>query len=554
MKRKVLSIVLCFAMLLPLLTLVSCSDRNGTQGDTGTNPPAAEAESIVILYENDVHCAVDGYSKLAAMKTELKSSYDHVGVVSSGDFVQGGTLGAVSKGEYIINLMNKVGYDAIALGNHEFDYQLSRLSELNTLSNTKFLSCNFSKLGEESSYFDPYTIVSYGDVEIAYIGITTPDTISSSSPAQFKNEDGEIIYSFGATELYALVQASINAAEAEGADYVIALSHVGYDESGELFDITDIVENTDGFDVVLDAHAHLVIEEKTLKDKSGDDVLLSSTGTKFEYVGKLTITEDGFDTDLIETATYEKTDAALDAYIAEINAGYAELGNRVIGQSTVTLNTHEGDTRLVRNRETALGNFCSDALRIMTDADISFVNGGGLRAPIEAGAVTFNDIFSVFPYNNQVVTVEITGQMLLDLLEMGVMKYPEEDGSFPSMSGVTFSVNTAIPTSVKTDENGFFKGVDGNYRVYGVKVLDKESGEYRDLDPQGKYVLAGFDYHLRALGDGMAMLKDAKLMDAEGTLDVELLEEYITQHLNSVIGEEYAQPGGRITFMEGYTN
>ena len=115
-------------------------------------------------------------------------------------------------------------------------------------------------------------------------------------------------------------------------------------------------------------------------------------------------------------------------------------------------------------------------------------------------------------------------------------------------------MNTAIPTSVKTDENGFFKGVDGNYRVYGVKVLDKESGEYRDLDPQGKYVLAGFDYHLRALGDGMAMLKDAKLMDAEGTLDVELLEEYITQHLNGVIGEEYAQPGGRITFMEGYTN
>ena len=254
----------------------------------------------------------------------------------------------------------------------------------------------------------------------------------------------------------------------------------------------------------------------------------------------------------METATYEKTDATVDAYLAEINESYAELGNRVIGQSTVTLNTHDGDTRLVRNSETALGNLCSDALRVMTGADVSFVNGGGLRAPIEAGEVTFNDIFSVFPYNNQVVTVEITGQMLLDMLEMGVMNYPEENGSFPSMSGVTFSLNTAIPTSVKTDENGFFTSVDGDYRVYGVKVLDKESGEYRDLDLNKKYVLAGFNYHLLSQGDGMAMFKDANPTQAEGTLDIELLENYIVDHLGGTIGEEYAQPQGRITFTEGY--
>ena len=153
-------------MLASLLTLVSCFGNKD--------------ESIVILYENDVHCELDGYSKLAAMKAELKSSYDHVGVVSSGDFVQGGTLGAVSKGEYVVNLMNKVGYDAIALGNHEFDYQLERLEELNNLSSTKFISCNFAEAGEEESYFDPYTIVSYGKVKIAYIGIITPDTISSA--------------------------------------------------------------------------------------------------------------------------------------------------------------------------------------------------------------------------------------------------------------------------------------------------------------------------------------------------------------------------------------
>ena len=230
MKRKFLSIVLCLSMLLSLLTLASCSDKNNPPDGSGTNPPADKAASIAILYENDVHCAVDGYSKLAAMKAELKGVYDHVGVVSSGDFVQGGTLGAVSKGEYIVNLMNKVGYDAIALGNHEFDYQLARLVELNNLSNTKFLSCNFAKIDEDKSYFDSYTIVSYGNVEIAYIGITTPSTISSSNPAQFKNENGELIYTFHEAEMYNLVQANIDAAEKAGADYVIALSHVGYYE------------------------------------------------------------------------------------------------------------------------------------------------------------------------------------------------------------------------------------------------------------------------------------------------------------------------------------
>ena len=513
---------------------------------------AADTDTVVILYENDVHCAVEGYSKLAAMKNELSETYTNVGVVSVGDFVQGGTLGAVSKGEYIVNLMNKVGYDAIALGNHEFDYQLPRLNELNAMSNTKFISCNFQKIGEDKTYFEPYTIVSYGNVDVAYIAITTPETINSSSPAQFKNDKGELIYTFNESKLYDIVQTNINAAETAGADYVIALSHIGYDESGNLADITDVIENTDGFDVVLDAHSHSVIEEKVIKDKSGDDVLLTSTGTKFEYIGKLTIKNGAFDTELVEVESYTKTDPVVDAYITEINENYAQLGNRKIGESKVEFITHDKDgNRLVRNAETNLGNFCSDALRVMTGADMSFVNGGGLRAPMEAGEVTFNDIFSVFPFNNQIVTAEISGQILIDFLEMAVMNYPEEDGSFPHMSGVTFSVNKSIPTSVKVDENGFFEKVDGAYRVYNVKVLDKTSGEYKALDPNGKYVLAGFNYFLLDFGGGMTMFKDAKILDAEGTLDVELLENYIVEHLGGVIGEEYAEVKPNISFTDG---
>lgn len=539
-KKRIIGIVLCICVVLCCVLAVAVFIQN------------QENAPVVILYENDVHCAVDGYAKLLAMKNELSESYDHVGVVSGGDFVQGGTLGAVSKGEYIVNLMNKVGYDAIALGNHEFDYQLPRLNELHEMSDTKFLSCNFSKIGEAKAYFEPYTIVSYGNVEIAYIGITTPETITSAYPSQFKNDSGEIIYTFHEDGLYEIVQKNIDAAESAGADYVIALSHIGYSEADDLFDITDIIENTDGFDVVLDAHAHLVIEEMFVKDKSGDDVLLSSTGTKFEYIGKLTITDDGFDTQLIETATYEKTDPDIDAYIVQMNESYAELGNRKIGESKVELITHDkDDNRLVRIAETNLGNLCSDALRVVTGAEISFVNGGGLRAPMVAGDVTFNDIFSVFPFNNQIVTAEVTGQILLDMLEMAMMNYPEEDGSFPHISGLTFSVDTAIGSSVQVDENGFFTKVDGEYRVYNVQVLDKETDRYLPLELDGKYVFAGFNYFLLDFGSGMAMFKDAKIIDAEGTLDVELLENYIVDCLGGIIDERYAEVENRITFTDG---
>ena len=536
--KKIILVVLSLILVLGMFPTVTFAE--------------ATSDDIIILYENDVHCAVEGYSKLAAMKNELLETHTNVGVVSVGDFVQGGTLGAVSKGEYIVNLMNKVGYDAIALGNHEFDYQLPRLNELNAMSNTKFISCNFQKIGEDKTYFEPYTIVSYGSVDIAYIAITTPETINSSSPAQFKNDKGELIYTFNESKLYDIVQTNINAAETVGADYVIALSHIGYDESGNLADITDVIENTDGFDVVLDAHSHSVIEEKVIKDKSGDDVLLTSTGTKFEYIGKLTIKNGALDTELVEVESYTKTDPVVDAYITEINENYAQLGNRKIGESKVEFITHDKDgNRLVRNAETNLGNFCSDALRVMTGADMSFVNGGGLRAPMESGDITFNDIFSVFPFNNQIVTAEISGQILIDFLEMAVMNYPEEDGSFPHMSGVTFSVNKSIPTSVKVDANGFFEKVDGAYRVYNVKVLDKTSGEYKALDPNGKYVLAGFNYFILDFGGGMTMFKDAKILDAEGTLDVELLENYIVEHLGGVIGEEYAEVKPNISFTDG---
>ena len=542
MKNKIISVLTYTVLLFSVTTLSSCFQT-----------PNNNHEDIVILYENDPHCVIEGYSKLASMKNELKETYKHVGVVSGGDFIQGNSLGVISQGEYIVNLMNLVGYDAIALGNHEFDYRLERLNQLVEMMDTKPICSNFKEIDKEDSYFEPYSIVSYGDVDVAYIGITTPDTISSSSPTQFRDENGELLYTFSSTTLYDVVQENINLAKRAGAEYVIALSHIGYADDaiyGDLEDVETLIKNTYGFDVVLDAHSHSVIEEKIIVDKEGNEVVLSSTGTKFENIGKLVISNGKFVTKLIKTADYKKTDSTVDAYIEQINSEYSELGNRKVGYSEVDLITHDDKgNRLVRNAETNLGDLCADAIRSSMDADIGYVNGGGIRTNIPSGDVTFNNLLSVFPFNNTVVLANISGQTIKDMLEMTMMKWPGEDGCFPHLSGITLSVNTNIPSSVEVNELEEFQGVSGEYRVCDIKIYNRETKAYESLILDKQYTIAAANYFLLDYGSGMTMLKDVEILRNDGMLDVEALERYVVDDLDGKIGQEYANTNININFI-----
>ena len=544
MKKRMVSILICiitFIFVAPIS--VSCSSRTDNRSD-----------DIVILFENDVHCMVDGYSKLAAMKKEFNETHKYVGVVSGGDYIQGSSLGVISQGEYIVKLMNLVGYDALTLGNHEFDYRLERLEELVNMMDTKPICCNFSAINDDESCFEPYSMVSYGNIDIAYIGITTPTTIASSSPTQFKDENGNYLYTFNPTTLYDVVQKNIDAAKTAGAEYVIALSHVGYADDavyGDLEDVETLIKNTDGFDVVLDAHSHSVIEEKIIIDEGGNEVVLSSTGTKFEYIGKLVISDGEFDTQLIKTSEYQKTDTAVDTYLEQINSEYSELGNRKVAYSEVDLITHDADgNRLVRKAETNLGDLCAEAMRSSVDADIGYVNGGGIRSNISVGDVTFNDLLAVFPFNNTVVLAQISGQDIKDMLEMAIMKWPSEDGCFPHLAGITFSVNTSIPSSVLTNELEEFQGVLGEYRVYDIKIFNRETETYEPIILDKKYTIAAANYYLLDCGSGMTMFKNVEILRNDGMLDVEALERYIVEELNGNIGQEYANVENNITFTE----
>ena len=538
MKKKICIGFVVLAMLLSSLGLVTS---------------AADTQEIVILFESDVHCSVDGYAKIAALKDEISDDAEYVGVVTSGDFVQGGSLGIVSKGEYIINIMNLIGYDAVGLGNHEFDYKTERLHELVNKLDSTVVCSNYKKIGEEKSVFNPYIIVPYGDTEVAYIGIITPDTLTSSSPAQFKNEEGQYTYSFCADTLYENTQKSIDAAKKEGADYIIALAHLGTEYVFEQWSAQTLIQNTTGLDVVLDGHSHSVVEGMVVNDKAGNDVIVASTGTGFANIGKLTLSDGAIKTELVPTQTYEKTDEEITKYIATINEEYAKLGERKIGVSEVSLTTlDEQGNRIIRNAETNLGDFCADAYREITGADIGFINGGGIRNDIDTGDITFNEILGVFPFANKTCISEVTGQQIVDMLEYGLVFYPEENGSFQHVSGIKFDFDPQIKHSVMLDENQEFVSVEGARRVSDVEVLNQETGAYEPIVLDKKYTLASHSYLLMEYGGGATMFKGAKLLSDTGILDVELLESYITENLNGVIGGEYAQSQNRINILDEY--
>lgn len=538
MKKRIVSIGMCVFLLLSVLSAIAVfAERN--------------EDTVTILFENDVHCAVDGYSKLKAYKEELHKTNTYVGVVSSGDYVQGSSLGAISQGEYMVEAMNLVGYDAMALGNHEFDFKLTRLTELYAEMNTKPVCANFRSVAENKTFFEPYTMVSYGDIDVAYIGVTTPETLNSSAPSQFKDENGNYTYTFSSDNLYSTVQEYIDDAKANGADYIIGLTHLGTENVYEQWSAQTLVKNTRGFDVLLDGHSHSVVEGMNVTDKSGEEVLIASTGTKFQYIGKLTIDNGNFETELIPVSEITATDAEVDAYIRKINEEYAELAKRKIGVSEVLLRDYDDEgNRLIRNTQTNLGDFCADAFRIVTDADVGLMNGGGIRDSIKPGDVTFNDLISVYPWNNLVCVSEVTGQQLADLLEHCMRFYPVEAGVYQQVSGLTFTLKAYIPTPVVVDnENNFIK-VEGERRVSDLEVLNKETGEYEPIDLEKTYTVASHAYLLSDHGEGTTMLEGSRIISNTGMLDVELLEEYIVDCLGGVIGKDYAESRGRVTVLE----
>ncbi len=540
--KKLLGLFLALAMLMTGIAMAE-----------GTEP--VFTQDVVVLFTSDVHCGVDqgfGYAGLAAVRDNLAKT-NHVLLVDNGDSIQGEPIGTMTTGESNIELMNAVGYDIATIGNHEFDYGMDRFLELTKKANFPYISANF--MHNDELVFAPYVIKEFDGVKIAFVGITTPKTTTSSTPKYFQDETGKFVYTFCQDEtgekLYAAVQKAVDDARAEGAAYVVAMAHLGIEGESAPWMSTDVIANTTGINALLDGHSHSILEQEKVKNKDGEEVLLAACGTKLQAIGYLRISaKDGsMATGLYKWDTSNAVSLpdliGLDNEVAtKVNEAMDTLNEKlgeVVAKSAVDLviSDPETDVRIVRTAETNLGDLCADAYRDQSGADIAFVNGGGIRVKIAAGDITLNDILKVHPFGNALCVVEATGQQILDALEWGSRVVPEETGGFLQVSGLTYEIHTYIESSCTADENGLFTGVAGEYRVKNVKV----GGE--DLDVNKTYTLACHDYLLKNAGDGFTMFQQDTLLQDSVKLDNQVLIDYITGTLNGVVGEAYANPYGQ---------
>ena len=489
-------------------------------------------KSIVILYENDVHCAIDGYAQLAGLRDAImQSDTAWTAVVSSGDYLQGEMYGALSKGQYIVDIMRKVGYDAVTLGNHEFDYGVERMQELLQQLNVPVVCSNYFKVGSSTPCYAPYTICRYGDKRIAFVGVVTPVTMESESFSFYDINDRQL-YDLRPNDVSHLVQAAVNKARSEGADYVVVLSHLGESQPKSGITSHQLVATTRGIDAVLDGHTHSVIPCDKVANLDGKTVPVTQTGTQFANVGKLLITADGnITTTLIPTKDITYTNATVKTAIDSIHAEEKDNISRKLCHSDYLLNIYDAKgENLVRRAETNLGDLVTDAYCHVMQAEIGCYNSGGIRNGIKAGTITYGDVINALPFNNYMAKIEATGAEILAMLKRCTAALPATDGQFPQVSCLRYTIHQKSHT------------------ISDVSVFDSASSTWKPLDLQRRYTVALSDYYLG--GGFYNTLKGCRQLFISTMFTRDALAEYLANTLDGTIPARYAHPQGRITIVD----
>ena len=508
----------------------------------------APSDEIVILYTNDVHCGVSdniGYTGLVEVKNALEAAGRRVLMVDSGDYIQGDTIGIINSGSYLVDIMNECGYTLATIGNHEFDYGVENLLMLKEQAKFPVICCNFTDL-DGNLLFDPYEIIEVNGVKLAFIGVVTPTALTTTNPIHFKDEDGNFKYDFkqgeDGTAFYDCVQKYVNEVRQQGADYVIVLGHLGNEEFSKPFMSADLIENTSGIGILLDGHSHVVMERENVRNKDGVPVPVTQTGTKLKYIGMCTIGSDG------SISTKLISDNGINSFIADIRKSFEDELSKVVAHTDNDLVITDPATgkRLVRSGETNLGDLITDAFRTVSDTDICLIGGGAIRVDLKAGDISYGDLLKVQPFQNPSCVIEATGQQIADALEYSYCNLPAE-GYFLQVSGLSCTVDVSVEPSIEYDENNMLKSIGETRRVKDIMIGDEP------LDPERTYTVASIEFLLLNNGDGFTCFDGAKVISKNGPLDIEITIDYLTDHLNGVIGEEYSNPygSGRINIING---
>ena len=539
--------------MLAMMPAMAFADTTAPAPETAPTAPA-KSNDIVILGTSDVHCGIDqniGYAGLAAYKKAMAEKYNYVALVDAGDAIQGDTIGTLSKGEYLVDIMNEVGYDVVVPGNHEFDYGMDQfLNVIVPKMKATYVSANFVKNGKP--VFDTYKMMTYGDKKVAFVGICTPETLVKSTPTYFQDKNGNYIYDFcndtTGEKLYKAVQDAVDAAKKAGANYVVAVAHLGDDSASAPWTSMDVLAKTSGIDVLLDGHAHSTVV-KSVKNKDGKSIQMVATGTKLENIGKIVIAENGAITaEYINGDVAKDKDAGVTKFIEGIKAKYAELEKKVVAKTAVDLAIADKDgNRLVRSEETNLGDLCADAYRNVLGADIAFVNGGGIRVAIPKGNITYGQVIAVHPFGNMACVVEATGQQILDALEFGARNVGKgENGGFLQVSGLTYTVDTtkAYDALEAYGDHWFTAGSVSRVRI------DDVNGQ--PFDAEATYAVVTSNANFNGM-DSSYVLKAAAEANEQSAVTTAVVRDvvfrFIAAELNHQVGEAYAAPQGRLTIL-----
>lgn len=498
-----------------------------------TNCFFGDKADVTILYTNDVHTYIDNkspkptYAAIAALKKSIEDTGRDVLLVDAGDHIQGTAYGSMDDGATIIELMNEAGYDLATPGNHEFDYGMARAKAVIQEADFPYVSCNWVDLRTGFNVLPSVKFFFVGGRKIAFVGVTTPETFTKSTPAYFMNDaQTKYIYDILGGEdgqkLYDAVQKAIDKAEFWGADTIIGLGHLGVDPSSSPWTSEEVIAHTHGFTAFIDGHSHTVMANKQVTDASGKAVTLTQTGSYFKNIGKMTVGADGtITTELINT--YEGLDAAVAATASNwISAVNDMLGEEIaVGDTKFYINDPATGKRRIRSGETNLGDFVADGIYTYFNeieelhCDVAIMNGGGIRTDVEAGPWSFKTCKTVSPFGNVACLMSVTGQQIQDALEFGARfagAEGKENGGFLQVAGARYTIHPMIPNTVQTNDKNVWTGSAATPRVSNVEIYDKTTGTYKPLDPNATYALAGMNYTLRNLGDGFAMFDGATLI------------------------------------------
>ena len=548
-----------------------------------TNCFFGDKADVTILYTNDVHTYIDNkspkptYAAIAALKKSIEDTGRDVLLVDAGDHIQGTAYGSMDDGATIIELMNEAGYDLATPGNHEFDYGMARAKAVLREADFPYVSCNWVDLRTGFNVLPSVKFFFVGGRKIAFVGVTTPETFTKSTPAYFMNDaQTQYIYDILGGEdgqkLYDAVQKAIDKAEFWGADTIIGLGHLGVDPSSSPWTSEEVIAHTHGFTAFIDGHSHTVMANKQVTDASGKAVTLTQTGSYFKNIGKMTVGADGtITTELIDT--YEGLDAAVAATASNwISAVDDMLGEEIaVGDTKFYINDPATGKRRIRSGETNLGDFVADGIYTYFNeieelhCDIAIMNGGGIRTDVEAGPWSFKTCKTVSPFGNVACLMSVTGQQIQDALEFGdrfAGAEGKENGGFLQVAGARYTIHTGTPNTVQTNDKNVWTGSAAIPRVSNVEIYDKTTGTYQPLDPNATYALAGMNYTLRNLGDGFAMFDGATLIKDYVSEDYLVMSSYAAMfggvdanglpHLASANSPLADYPGYLINYEDPY--